>query len=184
MAESVPKSQPLWLVPVDAEAAAPVLKKLPVTLGSTFTATSLQTALRQLRQGIRPGAIFLVGETGRTAQSILRQVHEIDSTVLVFLLMHWESEGAMRSWQSRLLIDSVQSPAKESLATPYNSYGLTKRELQVLRYMVQGLIKKEIAEQMSISYHTVNNHEVNIFRKLKIHTRSAAVAKALMEKIC
>jgi DNA-binding NarL/FixJ family response regulator len=66
----------------------------------------------------------------------------------------------------------------------FSRYNSQLAVVQVLRHMVRGLIKKEIAEQMAISYHTVNNHEVNIFRKLKIHTRSAAVAKALMEKIC
>ncbi len=184
MAEPASKSQPLWLVPIDAEAVAPVLKKLPGGLQCVLKAMTLQSVLSQLRHGIRPGAIFLLGEPGRAAQSVLRQVYEIEGELPVFLIMHWESEGAMRSWQSRLLIDSVQPSAPGNFETPYNSYDLTRRELQVLRYMVQGLIKKEIAEQMTISFFTVNNHEVNIYRKLKVHTRSAAVAKALMEKIC
>lgn len=184
MAEPVSKSRPLWLVPVDAEAAIPLLKKVPTALQNSLKFMPLSTALRELRYGIRPGAMFLVGEPGRSAQLVLRQIHEIETNLTVFLLMHWESEGAMRSWQSRLLVDSVQPTEPQSLEPTHNPYDLTKRELQVLRYMVQGLIKKEIAEQMAISYHTVNNHEVSIFRKLKIHTRSAAVAKALMEKIC
>ena len=184
MAEPASKSQPLWLVPIDAEAVAPVLKKLPGGLQCVLKAMTLQSGTESTAPWDSSRRDLSTGRAGSGCSIRLRQVYEIEGELPVFLIMHWESEGAMRSWQSRLLIDSVQPSAPGNFETPYNSYDLTRRELQVLRYMVQGLIKKEIAEQMTISFFTVNNHEVNIYRKLKVHTRSAAVAKALMEKIC
>jgi DNA-binding NarL/FixJ family response regulator len=69
------------------------------------------------------------------------------------------------------------------LATPHEDYGLTVREQRILELMVQGLIKKEIAEQLSISYHTVDTHLRNIYTKLHVHTRTGAVAKALKERL-
>lgn len=60
-------------------------------------------------------------------------------------------------------------------------YGLTQREQQILELMTQGLIKKEIAVQLSLSYHTVDTHLRNIYAKLHVSTRTAAVAKALKE---
>ena len=60
-------------------------------------------------------------------------------------------------------------------------YGLTPREVEILLLMVKGFIKKQIADQLSLSFHTVNNHERRVFGKLNVHSRSAAVAKALME---
>jgi DNA-binding CsgD family transcriptional regulator len=42
---------------------------------------------------------------------------------------------------------------------------LTKREKQITRLLAWGAIKKEIADQLCISVHTVENHVRNIFEK-------------------
>jgi DNA-binding NarL/FixJ family response regulator len=68
-------------------------------------------------------------------------------------------------------------------AAPGQDYGLTDRERQVLELMVQGLVKKEIAVRMNLSYHTVDNHLRSIYSKLQVHTRGGAVAKAVSEKL-
>ena len=68
-------------------------------------------------------------------------------------------------------------------ATPKADYGLSAREREILELMVKGLIKKEIAERIGVSYHTVNNHLRSIYEKLHVHTRGGAVAKALREKL-
>ena len=64
-----------------------------------------------------------------------------------------------------------------------DNYGLTVRENEVLQLMVGGLIKKEIAEKLSLSYHTIDTHLRNIYQKLHVHTRTGAVAKALKERL-
>jgi len=69
------------------------------------------------------------------------------------------------------------------LMAPQHDYGLTSREQNILELMTQGLIKKEIADQLSISYHTVDTHLRNIYTKLHVHTRTGAVAKALKERL-
>lgn len=66
---------------------------------------------------------------------------------------------------------------------PKKDYGLSDREKQILDLMVKGMIKKEIADQLSISYHTVDNHLRNIYGKLHVNTRGGAVAKAVQEKL-
>jgi DNA-binding NarL/FixJ family response regulator len=69
------------------------------------------------------------------------------------------------------------------LSLPRQDYGLTTREQKILELMTQGLIKKEIADQLSLSYHTVDTHLRNIYTKLHVHTRTGAVAKALKERL-
>jgi DNA-binding NarL/FixJ family response regulator len=64
------------------------------------------------------------------------------------------------------------------LASPVEDYGLTPREQEALESMVKGLTKKEIAARLALSIHTVDTHLRNIYRKLHVHTRSGAVAKA------
>jgi len=68
-------------------------------------------------------------------------------------------------------------------AQPHRDYGLTIREEKILELMTQGLIKKEIADQLSLSYHTVDTHLRNIYTKLHVHTRTGAVSKALKERL-
>ena len=66
---------------------------------------------------------------------------------------------------------------------PGGDYGLTDREREILELTVQGLIKKEIADKLALSYHTVDTHLRNIYTKLHVHTRSGAVAKAIKERL-
>jgi DNA-binding NarL/FixJ family response regulator len=69
------------------------------------------------------------------------------------------------------------------LEQPKSDYGLTEREQKILELMAKGLIKKEIAGQLDLSYHTVDTHLRNIYTKLHVHTRTGAVAKALNERL-
>ena len=55
---------------------------------------------------------------------------------------------------------------------------LTRRELEVLRLLAEGLEQGEIAKQLVISSKTVSTHTQNIFRKLGVRTRAQAVAAA------
>jgi DNA-binding NarL/FixJ family response regulator len=69
------------------------------------------------------------------------------------------------------------------LTKPKQDYGLTTREQKILEMMTQGLIKKEIANKLSISYHTVDTHLRNIYTKLQVHSSTEAVAKAIKERL-
>ena len=56
---------------------------------------------------------------------------------------------------------------------------LTARERQVLAMVADGGTNREIAEELSLSPKTVNRHIENIFGKLGVSSRAAAVAKGL-----
>jgi DNA-binding NarL/FixJ family response regulator len=62
-------------------------------------------------------------------------------------------------------------------------YGLTHRELQVLDCLVNGDTYKKIAEHCHISVGTVRSHIMNIYRKLDVNSRSAAIVKAMQERL-
>ena len=69
------------------------------------------------------------------------------------------------------------------LGTPEQNYGLTYREREILELTTEGLLKKEIADRLSLSYHTVDTHLRNIYAKLHVNTRASAVAKAIKERL-
>lgn len=56
---------------------------------------------------------------------------------------------------------------------------LTSREEEVLRFLVKGLIKKEIAVELGISQHTVDMHLRAVYRKLHVRSQTEAVSMAL-----
>ncbi|SFS04674.1 response regulator [Anaeromicropila populeti] len=60
---------------------------------------------------------------------------------------------------------------------------LTKRELQVLKLVVEGLYNKEIAYQLNISEKTVKNHISNIFRKIDVSDRTQAAVYAIRNNL-
>ena len=55
---------------------------------------------------------------------------------------------------------------------------LTRRELEVLRLVAQGLSNEEIGERLFLSLSTVKGHNRNIFDKLQVQRRTEAVARA------
>jgi len=59
-----------------------------------------------------------------------------------------------------------------------NDAGLTKREIEVLRLVADGLNNQIIADTLFVSEHTIHRHVANIFSKLSVSSRAAAVAQA------
>jgi two-component system, NarL family, response regulator LiaR len=56
--------------------------------------------------------------------------------------------------------------------------GLSKRELEVLQLMAEGLSNQEIAERLFVSLNTIKTHSSNILEKLDVKRRTQAVEKA------
>jgi DNA-binding NarL/FixJ family response regulator len=56
--------------------------------------------------------------------------------------------------------------------------GMTRREVEVLSLVAQGLSNREVAERLVVSEHTVHRHMANIYARLGVSTRAAAVALA------
>ena len=56
---------------------------------------------------------------------------------------------------------------------------LTKRELEVLDLLVEGLGHRAIAQRLHVSANTVRTHSQNLQKKLNVHSALAAVAIAL-----
>jgi non-specific serine/threonine protein kinase len=64
-----------------------------------------------------------------------------------------------------------------------NPFGLTAREVEVLRWLSQGLTTTHISEQLTISPRTVDAHVRSIYSKLEVTSRAAATRAAIEHKM-
>ncbi len=78
----------------------------------------------------------------------------------------------MSSNIARRVVQTFKKPAAADELTQ-----LTSRENSVLELLARGLLQKEIAAQLDISYWTVQTYIARIYEKLHVHSRSQAVAK-------
>ena len=65
----------------------------------------------------------------------------------------------------------------------YKINSLTKRELEVLIQVANGMFNKEIATTLNISERTVKNHLSNIFKKIEVSDRTQAAVFAIKNSI-
>lgn len=61
--------------------------------------------------------------------------------------------------------------------------GLTKREIQVLKMVAEGMFNRDIAERLEISERTVKNHIANIFKKIQVSDRTQAAVFAIKNNL-
>jgi DNA-binding CsgD family transcriptional regulator len=71
-----------------------------------------------------------------------------------------------------------------SLLAALELIGLSKREAEVLFWLIQGKDNRAIALEIRINYSTVRKHLENIYRKLKVKSQSEAIATALEKVGC
>ena len=71
------------------------------------------------------------------------------------------------------------SSAVDALSPPASNewLRLTRREHEVMRCFARGLLYKEVADELGISYSAVNKHQHNIFLKLHVTNRTEAAKK-------
>ena len=153
-----------------------------------FADGSHDAARRHLEDAVdlflQSGAPFEVArariELARTLGALGRAdaAHEEAQRAIDLLMeLHAELEIARaRTLQESLKADAVR--AETAASVPAATAGLTAREREVLRLVADGLNNQEIAERLFVSEHTIHRHVANIFGKLSVSSRAAAVAQA------
>jgi HD-GYP domain-containing protein (c-di-GMP phosphodiesterase class II) len=78
----------------------------------------------------------------------------------------------------RAVVDAAGAPAP---ALPPLPADLTERELMILRRLVAGRSKREIASDLGISQSTVHTHTVHVYSKCRVSTRAALAMFAMRQ---
>ncbi len=80
---------------------------------------------------------------------------------------------------------TLPAPRETSSTSPArgNPFGLTAREIEVLRQVTQGLTTTQIAEQLMISPRTADAHLRSIYSKLEVTSRATATRAAIEHQL-
>ena len=113
-----------------------------------------------------------------------RGIFSRDSSVDLFSkCMHNVHRGEV--WvDSRGVALAIEALASAPVVRPVGADGLSllsKRELEVVQYLVQGLTNREIADRIGLSQHTVKNYLFRIFDKLGVSSRVELLFLALSQ---
>ena len=103
----------------------------------------------------------------------------MEAGAAAYLFKHTLSDDLLRVIRevhagTHQVLDSVAARLAERVALP----SLTPRELEVLNLMAQAMRNKEIAAALGVSEHAALMHVKNIFSKLGVSNRVAAVNTA------
>jgi LuxR family maltose regulon positive regulatory protein len=141
--------------------------------------THLLAGIAHLRLGDRHAAA-VAAEAALAAAEPDRLIFPFALTeaaeLLDVFLHHETAHGALLAdIVDQLLGASAPGTDRERLS---QSDGLSPSELRVLGYLPTNLTRTEIAQELHVSIHTVSTHIRNVFAKLGVRDRSAAVQRA------
>lgn len=132
-----------------------VLRKFP-DIGVMIVSMHSKTAY--IVEAFKSGALSYIVKDSATEnlilglQSVSKGVHYIDNSI------------------AKEVVLGLQGLEAKEKKKNYAYERLTTREQQVLRFLVEGVLVKEIAEKLFISPKTVENHRGSIMKKLDIHS--------------
>ncbi|WP_233515006.1 LuxR C-terminal-related transcriptional regulator [Marinitenerispora sediminis] len=132
-----------------------------VMLTHTEDPETVHTALRRGATGYLVHGHFTVAELGRALRDVV----------------HGRGSPLSPVAAAAVLASMRAAPPPRPGPASAEDLGLTEREAQVLAAAARGLSNSAIAQEMFLSEKTVKNHINRIFRKLKVTSRSAAIAR-------
>ena len=103
----------------------------------------------------------------------------VESSELIRAIREIRVGAPMSASIARRMLEIMRGTARK----PVPEMNLTPRELDILQWLVEGLSYKSIAEKLFISPLTVQSHIKRLYEKLHVHSKSAAVSKALKNRL-
>jgi Response regulator containing a CheY-like receiver domain and an HTH DNA-binding domain len=145
-----------------------------------FNFTSMQQMLN-LKNANKESFWLLFSD--ELSEHFLRQVLFTETTISVVMKLDSPKEimDALNSVvnSKSYICDSVKQILNDKPTTEVIPISLTASERMILHEIALGKTTKEIAHEKCLSFHTVNSHRKNIFRKLEVNNLHEAIKYAI-----
>lgn len=92
------------------------------------------------------------------------------------------AESIQRIAKGSIVVSEPESHARvpdRSYRWPFDEFGLSARESEVLALLSEGLTNQQIADGLYLNVETIRSHLKQVYSKLGVHTRSQATSRAL-----
>lgn len=148
---------------------------------------------REQLQGLVLQALaFHIHGEKKNAQQVLRRALEMaqpggfirifvdEGVPMAKLLSEVASQGVMPEYTNKLLTAFAAEKRKGKVASSARPFHdpLSRRELEILQLIAEGLSNRQIGERLYLELTTVKGHNQKIFAKLDVKRRTEAVARA------
>ena len=160
------------------------LAGVALTLGHATRAVRLLGAVAAARQAIsigRPSHTLLVDRIEAEARALLGEAAFAGAVAAGRVLPF--SEAVADALALASAVETTDRTAQPETVRA-DRFGLSPREREVLCLLAAGKTDREIAEALFISRPTASDHARNIYAKLGVNSRTAAVAIAVHDGLC
>src|SRR5260221_15205 len=150
--------------------------------------TAFEEALEQAPEGSRESradALYGLARVALAQGESERARQQGQESLAIFEAIGHYKAAEVRQWLNSGpdVVSRVCQPTTNEKIARTSPAGLTAREVEILRLVVQGLTDAQMAEQLVISPRTVNWHLTSIYSKLGVSSRSAATRYALEHQV-
>ena len=132
------------------------MQKSPAALHTILLTASIEK--NEIIEGLMLGAHGIVPKQS-ASQTLFKSIRTVMGGEL------WVSRDMVSD-----LVETLRGPARSAIGLS-KTFGLTRRELEIVGAVVDGQVNKDIAKGFSISEYTVKHHLTRIFDKLGITNR-------------
>jgi two-component system, NarL family, nitrate/nitrite response regulator NarL len=199
LAESLKRDPDLQILSSDLDAsslvAASISQKIDVFVLSAFAkedarrgfqvlqelrAANPQTRAVILLDSSKPDSILEAFRAG--AKGVFDHQASSDMLCRCIRRIH-EGQAWLSHEQMRLVIEALASAPKVRAVDGNGMNLLSKREVEVVRCLAEGLTNREIAERLALSQHTIKNYLFRIFDKLGVSSRIELLFMTLSQNV-